>query len=755
MKRFLCLLLCLGVLFSFCFARAELEVPRLDPTQQELQRSFIGNLFSFLPSLDIEEKALQLDVSQANEALLSALFQQVDGVFDLNGTVAGMPLRAQFTSDAILVSYEDQVYRLPYENLRVLVMGDQQEGAASIDPMVLYQLLQTFVESAILPSVTVESAEDATHVVVDLTPERLAEGLVGLGDAVAENEQLLKLLGIYGLSDFAEAWPELREMLQGGIVDISLKADATLEGDTAKLDAQGAFFGAALNLTANVEGSAAEFQLAVDGVMTMSGKANLATGAYECHGAGDGVDYDVTYAPTDAGWSYGFHVDAGEFAVLSCEAALTEAGFDADFSCLSNGEALTGNIHFDRATSALAANVTFPPSMGSVVFDIVGEATETGYHVVTNVIQGGETISVVDAVYTDTDEVVGLEVKVTAAGDAPEALMTLTAAYAKLSGAFELDYEDVSGNYCTGKGVMTATRQTGTVDFGRNGRVQQRFVLDRRSDDKVYAYRFTVYEESYYNGLDIVSDMIFDLDKDTGAFRGTFQQSTSKYDFQGAVGDGLFRLRFDANEYGRFAGTLELGAQWDDGCVTADLKYNDGYDATSANLLWTPALKTLSLDGGRESVLVSLQQDRYGAPQAFRLLVANGGYDTTEVSIDARRILINTDGNTTIITGGFRDSNTYRVDIGGSQSYRLVPSFFQIDFNVRSDAISITATDSDGQKVFEATLTSVEQSGFEALDGREGVIEITPELIQSMIESIENGGMDYEEEEAVEEVMGD
>lgn len=744
MKKLLALILCL--IMTFGVAHAELEVPQPKPTQEELQMGFIGSIFSFLPNLNLDEKAFHFEVTQEDQALLDALLQQVDGVFDFNGTVAGTPIRAQFTSDAILVSYEEQVYKLPYQTLMSLGQGE-----AAVDPTAIMELFTSFVESVIIPSITVESTENGQHIVIDITQEKLAESLVDLGDSIADNDQLLTALGI---SDFSETWQQLRSMIESGVLQISLHADATIEDTSANIKADGSFLGMPFELTASSEDTAADFLFTL-GEITFSGKADIATGAYDFHGVGfTEMSYDIVFQPTEEGWSYSLNTKQGESEVVTCTATLTEAAFDTTLTCNVDGETLTGDIHFDRGTAALDATITCPESMGGIVLKITGEKNETGYHILATVTQSDMLLATVDALYTETDEMMGLELSVTTGEENASELMTASLAYAKATGDFELKYKDVDGTYCNGEGIMTAEQQSCTLDIGRNGRQMQKIVLDRLSNDKDYTYRFTVYQDMRYRGtLDRVMDTTFDLDKETGAFRGTYQQVREqvKIIYQGIFTPGMANFRLDSSAYGRNSGMIEGTARWDEKGLSAQYSYSDGYDVWSGNLIWTDAMKSLSFNGDYQEFLITLEQDGDGIPRALRLMSSDGRSNTTDIAIDGRGIRVDNNGEITEITGYFADSNTYRIDVAPYMRNGMVENGLHVDFSVKDDVLSMVVVDDLGVKHFEGIITATEKGEFEALDGSEAIIEVTPEILESLLGAATEEPVMEEEEPIIEE----
>ena len=117
MKKLLCLALCLCMVFGLCAAQAELKVPVPDPSQEALAMEFLGRLMGLVPGLNPDEHALHMALDQGDASLFDGLLQLSDGLCDLNATVGGAPVQAQFTADAVLIAWQDQVYRLPYQTL--------------------------------------------------------------------------------------------------------------------------------------------------------------------------------------------------------------------------------------------------------------------------------------------------------------------------------------------------------------------------------------------------------------------------------------------------------------------------------------------------------------------------------------------------------------------------------------------------------------------------------------------------------------
>lgn len=748
MKKLLSLVLCFCMALTICLAHAELQVPQLKPTQEEFQMGFLGKLIGFLPNLNLDGNALHIEASQADQALLDALLQQAEGIVDFNGTVAGTPVRAQLTEDAILLSYDGQVFKLPFETLLSMV---QQNGVAAVNPSALLEPINAFIESAIIPSVTVEESESGRHIVVDITQEKLAGGLAELGDAFAENPQFIQLLSAFGISDFDALWPEIREMIANGLLQLSLHADALIGETGGTLDAEGVFFGAPYTLTGSTEGAVTAFRFDVADALTLSGSTDETTGAYEYHGAGiAGCAFDAVFRPSDEGWTYAFTLAAEDTTLVSCEAALTGEAFDGSLMCNAEGEAVTITARLDLTTLALSAKLTLPESMGGIVADITGETTATGYHVGIDVNMYGMKLGTVDIFYTDTDELAGLEATVTTTqlGEDLTTLMSASFAYAKDSGAYALRYEDVDGNYCDGDGVLTETRQTGTLTVGRQDRELKRIEFERRSDAQAYVYRYAEYEDMRYRGtLDIKTDLSFELDRETGAFRGSLQQTGErmKLDIRGICAPGILSFRFDSASYGRISGILEVDAQWDENGTTAAYTYTDGYDVWSGNLLWTSAVKKLSVNGDYQRYLFSLEQDGDGAPRALRIIFPAGDrYSATEISVDGRGINVNTDGTGLAISGRFLDESTYRVDAVTS-NYGMTENVVHVDIAVKDRTIEIVAVDDYGAALFEGGITATDPADFEPLDESEGIVELTSEFITALLSGAEESA--YPEED--------
>lgn len=743
MKRILSLVLCVSMLFAFCFAHAELEVPQPEPTDDELMASFVGKLFMLLPTMmNLDKNALRLEVSQADQQVLEAMLQQLDGVFDLSTNVAGAPVEAQFTEDAILVCMGEQVLKLPYESISTLSSNFTSSAAGTnIDPMLIYQLFTDFYNSAILPSLTTESDENGQRFVFDLTQERLTESLLALGDSAAENEEFLKMLETFEISDFPAMWSELRGVLESGFLQVSLRAEGSIEGDASKLDVDGMFMGVPLKLTAAADAQDADFNLSIGDFVNLNGKASGVDGGYDFHFTGpDDFAYDVAFVPADDGWTYDVVMTQSGSTIYTVNAAMTEAAFDAGLTCLvsEDDEPLSATLHFDKATAALAANVTCPEAMGGLSVDIAGDATETGYHISAIVSQGGEPIATADIVYTDTDELFGLEAAVSMAGDEPVEMASASFAFAKQTGAFKLRYDDANGNFADAHGVMTAEQHTCILDTGEDGNVRSRMDLDILSNDTEYVYSFTYYQDSYYRGsLDRVSNIFFSLDKETGAFVGNYTTTSDRYEFQGVCTDGLLNFHCDGFEYGHGAGMLDVSAHWDDIGLTAEYTWSNGYDVYAGTLIWSDALKSMSLNGDNLRFYAAMQHNRNGLPRTFRILASDGRYSTFEFSVD-NKILLNINGRTTEISLEMKDENTLCMKAITSEGYGIANTV-DVDFIVQDKQFSVVATDDEGNELFRAVLEAVEKTEFAPLDDGENVIEITPDLVSSILEIFMGG----------------
>ena len=561
MKKLLCLALCLCMVFGLCAAQAELKVPVPDPSQEALAMEFLGKLIGLVPGLNPDEHALHMALDQGDASLFDGLLQLSDGLCDLNATVGGAPVQAQFTADAVLIAWQDQVYRLPYQTLSSLGSAMSQEtGGVSVNPEAIRALLTDFFNTAILPSISTDSDENGEHIHFDLTQERLAQGLIAMGDAIAADAQLSGLFERLGLGDYAEIWPQLRDMLEAGQLAIALRADITTGEGGATLEAEGVLMGLPFSLNGSLTDAEAAFEFKAADALTLTGKLDNRDGGYECHISGiEGVDIDISYAPAADGWKYSLSATQDGVALIAFDAGLTAEAFDAGLTCRdsADGAPLEGSLHVDLDTGALSASLACPEEMGGLRFDLTGEKTDTGYHLALTVKQQDAVLATVDALCTETEELLGLEIAAYPGATTAAPLMTATFAYAKANGAFTLRYDDISGNYCDGKGTLTEEQQTCALEFGARNRVLGRFTLDRLSNDDVYSYRVTVSADTRYNGnLITVYDFFFEFDKQTGGFRGWYGNDEAggmRLDYQGIIADGLpTSFRFLATD-GRYS----------------------------------------------------------------------------------------------------------------------------------------------------------------------------------------------------------
>lgn len=744
MKKLLCLALCLCMVFGLCAAQAELKVPVPDPSQEALAAEFLGKLMGLIPGLDPDARALHMSLDEGDTSLFDGLLQLSGELCDLNATVGGAPVQAQFTADAVLIGWQDQVYRLPYKTLSSIgpTISSEEGGSVSVNPETVRTLITDFFNSAILPSISTDSDENGEHIHFDLTQERLAESLIAMGDAIAADQQLTGLFEKLGIGDYGEIWPQLRDMLEAGQLAVALRADITTNEDGATLESEGTLLGLPFSLNGSATEAETAFEFKFAGAVILTGKANNRDGGYECHLAGiGGINIDILFAPAADGWKYSLSVTQNGVAMFALDVSLTADAFDAGFTSRdsADGAPIEGSLRLDLDTCALAASLACPEEMGGLSFDLTGEKTDTGYHLALIVKQQGAVLATVDAACTDTEELVGLELAAYLGETADNPLMTATFAYAKANGAFTLRYDDVSGNYCDGKGTLTEEKQACTLEFGERDRLLGRFVLDRLSNDQVYSYRVTVSADTRYNGsLSTVYDFFFDFDKDTGAFRGWYENPSDsmRLDYQGIVNDGLLRLHLDSSEYGRFSGLFELSARWGDDTFSAEFTCADSYDIWTGNLLVSPALKTLSLSGEDVRLYAALSQDGDGVPTSFRFLASDGRYSAAGIIIDSHGVRLLSDDTTTLITGGFKDGSTYCVDIATSTGRWSPENRVRIEFAVAEEALTVTAFGEQDAKLFEAKLELADKTDVAPLADREGVIEITPEMITGIIESM-------------------
>ncbi len=743
MKKLLCLALCLCMVFGLCAAQAELKVPVPDPDQDALAMAFLGNLVGLIPGLDPDANALHLALDQGDAALFDGLFQVSDGLCDLSATVGGQPVQAQFTADAVLISWQDQVYRLPYQTLSSLGSAlSPQTDRVSVDPAAVQALFTDFFNSAILPSVSVDSDENGEHIRFDLTQERMTESLIAMGDAIAADQQLSGLFGQLGVGDYSEIWPQLRDMLEAGQLAIALRADITTNEEGATLEAEGTLLGLPVSLSGSLTDAETAFEFNAADAFTATGRLDNRDGGYECRISAGGADFEIVYAPAADGWRYSLTGKQDGDVMLACDANLTAEAFDAGITCRGSddGAPLEGSLHVDLETCALAANVTCPEELGGVILDLTGEKTDTGYHLVLTVKQQGAVLATADALYTETDELLGLELAVCAGESAEAQLMTATFAYAKANGAFTLRYDDISGNYCDGKGTLTAEKQVCTLDIGERDRLVTRFTLDRLSNDAVYSYHVVVNADTRYDGkLRKVYDFFFEFDKATGGFRGWYENEEAadlRLDYQGILTDGLLRFHLDSSQYRRFSSLFELSARWGQDTFSAEFTSTDSYDIWTGNLLFSPALKTLSLSGEDLRLYAALAQNDDGMPTSFRFLTSDGRYSGTGIIIDGHGVRLLSGESTTVVTGAFRDGNTYCIDIATAYDRWSPENRVRIEFTVAEDAFTVTAFGNEDAKLFEARLERADKTDVAPLADREGIVEITPEMLVEMIESM-------------------
>ncbi|MBR2697407.1 MAG: hypothetical protein IKE76_02360 [Clostridia bacterium] len=745
MKKLLCLALCLCMVFGLCAAQAELKVPVPDPSQEALAMEFLGKLIGLIPGLNPDEHALHMALEQGDASLFDGLLQLSDGLCDLNATVGGAPVQAQFTADAVLIAWQDQVYRLPYKTLSSIgpTISSEEGNSVSVNPEAIRALLTDFFNTAILPSVSTDSDESGEHIHFDLTQERLAQGLIAMGDAIAADAQLSGLFERLGLGDYAEIWPQLRDMLEAGQVAIALRADITTGEGGATLEAEGTLLGLPFSLNGSLTDAEAAFEFKAADALTLTGRLDNRDGGYECHISGiEGVDIDIVYAPAADGWKYSLSATQDGVALIALDAGLTAEAFDAGLTCRdsADGAPLEGSLHVDLDTGALAASLACPEEMGGLRFDLTGEKTDTGYHLTLTVKQQDVVMATVDALCTETEELLGLEIAAYPGATTAAPLMTATFAYAKANGAFTLRYDDISGNYCDGKGTLTEEKQTCNLEYGARNRLLGRFALDRLSNDDVYSYRVTVSADTRYNGnLITVYDFFFEFDKETGGFRGWYGNDEAggmRLDYQGIVADGLLRFHLDSFEYGRFEGLFELSARWGDDTFSAEFTCADSYDVWTGSLLTSPALKTLSLSGEDARLYAALAQNADGLPTSFRFLATDGRYSAAGITIDSHGVRLVSEESTTVITGAFKDGSTYCVDIAASDGRRSPGNRVRIEFTVAENAFTVTGFGERDAKLFEARLELADKTDVASLADREGVVEITPEMLAEIIEGM-------------------
>lgn len=742
-KKLLCLALCLCMVFGLCAAQAELKVPVPDPDQQTLAMAFLGKLMALTSGLNPGEKALHMSVEQGDAALFDGLMQLSDGLCDLNATVGGAPVQAQFTADAVLFAWQDQVYRLPYKTLSSLGSSlSQQNGGVSVDPGAVQALLTNFFNSAILPSISTDSDESGEHIHFDLTQERLAESLVAMGDAIAADPQLSGLFEKFGIGDYAEIWPQLRDMLEAGQLPIALRADVTTNDEGATLEAEGTLLGLPISLNGSSTADETAFEFNAADAFVATGRLDCRDGGYECRISAGGADVEMLYTPAADGWTFRLSATQDGATLFALDASLTADAFDAGLTCRGSddGAPLEGSLHVDLETGALAANLACPEEMGGLVFDLTGEKTDTGYRLALTVKQQDAVMATVEALCTATDELLGFELAAYAGESTDAPLMTATFAYAMENGAFTLRYDDVSGNYCDGKGTLTAEKQICTLEYGARGRLMGRFTLDRLTNDDIYSYRVTVSADTRYDGkLRNVYDFFFEFDKTTGGFLGWYGNEDAgniRLDYQGIVTDGLLRFHLDSSEYGRFSGLFELSARWGGDTFSAEFTRTDSYDVWTGNLLFSPALKTLSLSGEDMRVYAALAQNDDGLPTSFRFLATDGRYSSAGITVDGHGVRLISGESTTVVTGAFKDDHTYCVDIATATDRWSPESHVRIEFAVAEDAFTVTAYGNEDAKLFEARLEPAEKTDVAPLADREGIVEVTPEMITEIIESM-------------------
>ena len=746
MKKLLSLILCLSLFL--CAAQAELQVPQPRPTQQELQSEFVKGLLSFLPNLNLGEKALRLEAAQEGQPPIDALLQQADGVYDLSGTASGIPLRAQVTQDALLVSYDGKVYRQPFDSMVKVSVSDGAGTGISINPMTLYPMLKNFYKSVILSSVKVDATKDAKHIAVDLTAEKLAEGLATLGDSLLEDPQIHNALESLGLDSLTESWPMLRTMIRNGMIQLSLKGDINADKDGMKADFNGLFLGTPLTLNAAVQDGMADFNFTVKDTLTLTGALNLRNGAYECHYSGPGkVEYNVVSEATGDGWHYVQTSNVGGKPQYSAEATLTQSAFDAALTCEMDDEKLTGDAHLDLTTGALNANLALPESLGDIALRLNGESTGTGYHAVLDVSQQGVALATADAVCTETEELRGLELSVVSAGDQPVSLLDLTCAYAKKTGAYELHYHDIGENTCDGDGVMTKPLQTANLTISQDGIFTQQITYEQRNDRRNYSTRLTVHEVSDDGAAELLNDTAFEMDKRTGVFTGSYEDANSiRADFRGVCAQDHLSLHVDETDYGFLTGYCDINARWDNGLLTGDFSYTDGYDVTTGNLMCSRALKTVSVTNGEQRYYVALEQGLFGLPKSLRLHLTDENRETTEVVLDSRRIYLQQEDTYTSIGWRFIDARTLRIDIAAAQGL-LSDEVYTVDLTAGSDALGVKICNEDGETLFSGTLTPAEKTGFERLDASPNIEELTQEVVETIFTDI----LTAESEPAIED----
>ena len=231
-------------------------------------------------------------------------------------------------------------------------------------------------------------------------------------------------------------------------------------------------------------------------------------------------------------------------------------------------------------------------------------------------------------------------------------------------------------------------------------------------------------------------DFYFLMDKDTGAFNGHYRVPMDRtyVDVQGSLSEDAFKLR--ANAAGRISGHMDLTCMHCDDGFIADLDYADMYSSLSGNLTWTFGMKALTVTSRLDRLTVSLTQDDDGLPNAFYLMasVPTSPIQMVEISVDREHVFARVNWDTYTLTGGFRDQNTYVLELIQNEGAYGREARVTVSFTADPNALTLEINDGINQKVYKAVLAHVDKTEVESLTGRTDAVEITQEMLLSMLQ---------------------
>ncbi len=725
MKRFISVLVCLIFLCSAALSAA--ASPEMQQTQEEMRRGFLTNLGRFVLGTNLQKKALQLDVRQMGEPAGGMILQQTGDYLDLEGAFGPVPVRAQLTGEGLLVSVDGKTYAVPFENMQQILFG-LMSGGTVLAPQNPMDFCGILLETLIKPGFTMETREKGFRLRLDVDGDRL----IALGDALMDSDAFRSLYAmVFGQNPLRE-WQSVRSVLGSRETPVRLQADLQKEEDAYTLDILLSLPEGEAVFRGKADQAAAEFTLEVRDVLNLRGNADLGAGSFACHGeSADGMTMDLTLTPMEAGRVLKLDI-AQEQNVFDLQVTENADTVDAAFRLSAGeeeGQSVDGEFRVDKAAGTVTGRMK---RLDEAVLRLSGRPEENGYHMDMTYAMDEEVFGSWTMDMRSTRELLEAEFR----ANAMERTMILTASYAPETGALRVRMDGPDGNYLDGRGVVKKNAVDFVITEGRDGREYGTVAVICEGSEDTGRISVTVDEKTISGNVERTLAADAEWNIGNGIFSGSFwmPRERTRYRLEAVKQKDSLMIRAFSNR----DGSLELNLAGGENHLSGDVRISaPGMNMTGSALL-TPQAETVSLTMPTYRFNGSLIRNAAGQPVSLDMTYqGNGGRDLFELRASGSSLYVSRDRNVVTVNGYFADDQHLILDVRQYENGRTQTGRTRVTLTAQPDCLALRG---EGEtELFALELGRTERREIESLQGREDIIEMTPELAYRLLsERMEN-----------------